>query len=81
MGTRHVVSLKRIHLGFSTVWVLVLLTCRVPLASGPDTVGAEEDSDMSLVHGHGWRNGPTNCRGDVKYRKDGMGLAAETYYP
>src|SRR5580692_8338022 len=35
MGTRHVVSLKRIHLG-STVWVLVFLTCRVPLASGPD---------------------------------------------
>lgn len=47
--------------------------------TGPSNKARSQD--LSLVRGPGWRNGPTNCSESVKYRKNSMGLAAETYYP
>jgi hypothetical protein len=55
-------------------------SCAVPKRkTGPSNKARRQD--LSLVRGPGWRNGPTICSESVKYRKNSMGLAAETYYP
>jgi hypothetical protein len=46
--------------------------------SGPNDKARGQNA--GILRGPGPSNGPTNCWGSVKYRKNGMGLADWTYY-